>query len=56
MAPVRAGLVWPVEGKGSWSLLVMTPGVDLPSPTALRTSRNALLYTRKKKKINLLGA
>lgn len=44
MAPVRAGLAWPVEGRGSWSLLVMPPDGVLPSPTALRTSRMVLLF------------
>lgn len=39
MAPVRAGLAWPAEGRGSGSLLVMAPGAILPSHTALRTSR-----------------
>lgn len=39
MAPVRAGLAWPAEGRGSGSLLVMAPGGVLPSTTALRTSR-----------------
>lgn len=44
MAPVRAGLAWPVEGRGSWSLLVMPPDGVLPSPTALRTSLIVLFY------------
>lgn len=44
MAPVRAGLACPVEGRGSWSLLVIPPGGDLPSPTALRTSRIVLFF------------
>lgn len=44
MAPVRAGLACPAEGRGSWSLLVIPPGGDLPSPTALRTSRIALFF------------
>lgn len=44
MAPVRAGLACPVEGRGSWSLLVMPPGGVLISPTALRTSRRVLFY------------
>lgn len=39
MAPVRAGLAWPAEGRGSGCLLVMAPGGVLPSTTALRTSR-----------------
>lgn len=43
MAPVRAGLACPAEGRGSWSLLVMAPGGVLPSPTALRTSRMVLV-------------
>lgn len=45
MAPVRAGLAWPAEGRGSGSLLVMAPGTILPShtATALRTSR--MLFT-----------
>lgn len=44
MAPVRAGLACPVEGRGSWSLLVMPPDGVLPSPTALRTSRMVLFW------------
>lgn len=47
MAPVRAGLAWPVEGRGSWSLLVMPPDGVLPSPTALRTSLIVLFCTKK---------
>lgn len=46
MAPVRAGLACPVEGRGSWSLLVMAPDGVLPSPTALRTSRMVLFCTK----------
>lgn len=53
MAPVRAGLACPVEWRGSWSLLVIPPGV-FPSPTDLRTSRMVLFCTIKKKK-RLLG-
>lgn len=48
MAPVRAGLACPVEGRGSWSLLVMPPDGVLPSPTALRTSRMVLFCTKKR--------
>lgn len=44
MAPVRAGLAWPAEGRGSGSLLVMAPGGVLPSTTALRTSRMLFAY------------
>lgn len=47
MAPVRAGLAWPVEVRGSWSLLVMPPDGVLPSPTALRTSLIVLFCTKK---------
>lgn len=48
MAPVRAGLACPVEGRGSWSLLVMPPDCVLPSPTALRTSLMVLFCTKKR--------
>lgn len=51
MAPVRAGLACPVEGRGSWSLLVIPPEGVFPSPTDLRTSRMVLLCTIKKKKV-----
>lgn len=53
MAPVRAGLAWPVEGRGSWSLLVMPPDGVLPSPTALRTSLIVLFCAHVKKKVDL---
>lgn len=46
MAPVRAGLACPVEGRDSWSLLAMPPDDVLLSPTTFRTSRMVLLCTK----------
>lgn len=54
MAPVRAGLAWPTEGRGSGSLLVMAPGAVLPSPEALRMSR--MLFTCNAQELTDIGA